>query len=146
MSVYEVPPEAIIQRLADHLKKRVEAVSAPSWASFVKTGAHREKPPQDPDWWYARCASILRKLYVKGPLGVSKLRNIYGGKRRRGGRPPHFRKGSGAIVRRALQQLGKAGLVQSINRKGRDLTNEGRSLLEKMAINVKGELAKRPKK
>lgn len=145
MSVHEVPPEAIVKMLADHLKKRVEAVSAPAWAAFVKTGVHRENPPQDPDWWYLRCASILRKLYVKGPLGVSRLRNMYGGKRRRGGRPPHFRRGSGAIVRKALQQLGKAGLVRS-NGRGRDLTGEGRSLLEKMAINLKGELAKRPSK
>ncbi|HID90846.1 TPA: 30S ribosomal protein S19e [Candidatus Bathyarchaeota archaeon] len=145
MSVREVPPDLFIERLAGYLKRRVEAVSPPPWAPFVKTGVHKERPPQSPDWWYTRCASLLRKLYVKGPSGVSRLRKVYGGKRRMGVRPPHFRRASGAIIRHALQQLEDAGLVRSAD-KGRELTSEGRSLLEKIAIRIKRELAKERRK
>ena len=61
-----------------------------------------------------------------------------------GGRPPKFAKGSGAIIRRILQQLEAAGLVQKYDRKGRVLTEKGRELLEEAAKAVlKAEAARK---
>ena len=54
--VYDVPADLLISKLADILKN--EDIPAPSWAPFVKTGSHADKPPQDPDWWHTRCASF----------------------------------------------------------------------------------------
>ena len=67
--VYDVPADVLIERLADILKN--EDIPAPSWAPFVKTGAHADKPPQDSEWWHTRCASIMRKIYFNGPIGVN---------------------------------------------------------------------------
>ncbi|MFX0169986.1 MAG: 30S ribosomal protein S19e [Candidatus Hodarchaeota archaeon] len=131
-TVYDVPAEELIPRIAEELKKAKE-VQPPEWTNFVKTGVHKERPPTDPDWWYLRCASILRRLYVKGPTGVSRLRTAYGGRNRRGSRPDHFAKGSGSIVRKALQQLESAGLVEHDKGTGRQLTSQGRSFLDKLA-------------
>ena len=144
---YDVPPDKLIERLARYLKREVEAVRPPEWAIFVKTGSHVQRPPQDPDWWYVRCASLLRKLYIHGPIGVERLRSMYGGRKDRGHRPEHHRKAGGSIIRKALQQLEAAGLVQKVTDAkghviGRALTPEGRSLLDCIATEVKRELEK----
>ncbi|MEM2864516.1 MAG: 30S ribosomal protein S19e [Candidatus Bathyarchaeia archaeon] len=135
-TVYDVPPELFIGRLARHLRENYEEVIPPPWAYFAKTGPHKERPPQDREWWYVRCASILRKLYILGPIGVSRLRREYGGRSRRGRSSEHAWKGGGSSVREPLQQLEKAGLVEKKGREGRALTREGRSLLDRIAAEV----------
>ncbi len=135
----DVPAQEFVNRLKEELKKFKE-ISPPQWSFFVKSGAHRERPPQQPDFWYIRAASILRRIYIDGPVGVERLRTYYGGRRRRGRRPPKFRKASGAIIRKILQQLESAGLVKKEDRKGRILTSKGRSLLDKIAKVVWDEL------
>ncbi len=132
LRVLTVNPEKLIKRVAAYLKE-AQLVKPPPWAIFSKTGVHKERPPSDPDWWYIRCAAILRKVYLKGPIGVSRLRTIYGGRHRRGHRPPAFAKGSGSIIRKALQQLEAAGLVTKEGKKGRVATSKGRELLEEAA-------------
>ncbi len=122
----------LIEKIANYLKEN-KVIEPPPWAMFVKTGVHKEHPPQNPDWWYIRAASIMRKLYLKGPIGVSRLRTIYGGKHRLGHHPPKFSKGSGAIIRKILQQLETAGLLEKADKKGRRLTRKGRELLEEAA-------------
>jgi small subunit ribosomal protein S19e len=117
--------------LKEELKKFKE-ISPPAWAKFVKSGAHRERPPQQEDFWYIRAASVLRRLYLDGPVGVERLRTFYGGRKRRGHKPAHFRKASGSILRKILQQLEKAGLVEK-DKKGRKLTSKGRSFIDKLA-------------
>lgn len=139
-TVYDVPADALIERVASYFKANVAGIRPPEWAAYVKTGSHVERPPQDPDWWYIRCASLLRKLYLNGPIGVSRLRKMYGGRKRRGTRPAHFRKAGGSIIRHALQQLEAAKLVSKEDREGRILTPQGRSLLDAMAAQIKKEL------
>ncbi len=140
-TVYDIPPNVLIRRLAQDLKSR-EEVQSPEWAEYAKTGAHKERAPDDADWWYVRCASILRKVYLNGPIGTEKLRIAYGGKKRRGTRPNRFQKGSGAVVRTALQQLERAGFIKKRGNKGREMTNIGRSYMDKLSAALKQELAK----
>jgi len=138
VGVFDVYPNDLIDKAAEELKKIAE-IKPPEWAKFVKTGVHKERPPSDPDWWYKRVAAILRTIYVRGPIGVSKLRTKYGGKQRRGHKMPHHKKGSGSIIRKALQQLEKAGLVKQSEdklKKGRMITPKGRSFLDRIAINI----------
>ena len=144
---YDVPADLLIKRLAKYLKDEVDEVRPPEWAMFVKTGPHVQRPPQDPDWWYVRCASLLRKLYMRGPIGVERLRGMYGGRKDRGHRPEHHVKASGSIIRKALQQLEAAGLVAKATDEkghviGRVLTPKGRSLLDRIATQIKRELEK----
>jgi small subunit ribosomal protein S19e len=106
---------------------------------LVKTGVHKEMPPENPDWWFVRCASILRRVYIDGPVGVSRLRTFYGGKQRRPVATGAFAKGSGSIVREALQQLEKAGYVKKM-KTGRQITKEGQSFLDDMAHGIKSKL------
>jgi small subunit ribosomal protein S19e len=139
---YDVPPSLLIERLSQYLKDNVDSIKQPEWAPFVKTGVHNQRAPQNPDWWYIRCASLLRKIYIKGPIGVEHLRSEYGGRKDRGVKPEHARKGSGAIIREALHQLEAAGFVETLERKGRVVTPEGRRLLDIMSTEIKKELEK----
>jgi len=139
MTVCDVPAEAFIQKLTKYLLENVDEVTPPSWGAFVKTSVHSQRPPDMEHWWYTRCASLLRKIYLKGPVGVSRLRLEYGGKSPGRGRPEHSRRGGGNILRKALQQLEKAGLVETTPRNGRVITGKGRSLLDKLAAEIKAE-------
>ena len=139
---YDVPASVLITRLAQHLKSNIDKVAPPKWAAFVKTGSRAERPPENPEWWFTRCASLLRKIYLKGPIGIAHLRSDYGGRIDRGVRPEHARKGGGAIIRNALQQLEAAGLVEILGKRGRVLTGEGRRLLDRLSTELKKELEK----
>ncbi len=139
MSVFDVPAELLIQRTAEKLKN---AISPPEWSNFVKTGVNRERAPEQKDWWYLRVASIFRRVYIDGPVGIERLRTFYGGRKRRGVRPSHFAKGSGAILRNALHQLEQLGYIAK-TREGRVVTPAGRAFLDKIASEVKEELAQK---
>jgi len=134
---FDVDANVLVERLAEKLKSD-ENIKPPEWAGYVKTGAHKEKLPVQKDWWYIRSAAVLRKLYVRGPLGVERLRAEYGGAKRRGCRPSKAAKGSGAIIREILQQLESAGFVSRLEREGRVLTPKGRAFLDSVAYEVKG--------
>ncbi|MGV8151170.1 MAG: 30S ribosomal protein S19e [Candidatus Woesearchaeota archaeon] len=133
MSTYEEEPRVVIENLGKELKK---IIKQPEWAPYVKTGMHKERPPQDKDWFYIRTAAIFRTIALKGPIGVSKLRVKYGGRKNNGVAVEHFYKGSGNIIRKALQELDKAGLTQQAEKgkhKGRIITPKGQSFLSKIS-------------
>ena len=132
----DVPSDALINNLSKFLKENVGEVAPPSWALTAKTGSHRERPPASPDWWYNRCASLLRKLYLHGPVGIARLRVEYGGRLRHGTHIEHSRVAGGSAIREPLQQLQKAGCIAVEAKKGRKLTPEGISLLNRVAADV----------
>jgi len=139
-TAYDIPADVLINRLSGYLKENIREIQPPEWAGYVKTGSHTERVPQNPDWWYVRSASMLRKLYMKGPVGVSRLRKEYGGRKRRGVRPAHFAKAGGNIIRTILQQLEQAGLAQKDGVRGRTVSSKGRSLLDAMSTQIKRDL------
>ncbi len=137
-SIYDVDATELIEKAAEELGKD-ENIKAPEWASFVKTGMHKERAPARTDWWQVRAASVLRSVYKLGPVGVSKLRVKYGGIKNRGYAPGRFYAGSGNIIRKILQQLEKAGYLKKEDKskhKGRVLTPKGKSLLDKLATQI----------
>ena len=143
-TVYDVPPNKLIPHIAEKLKKD-PALKEPEWAHYVKTGTHREKVPSQPDWWYTRLAAVLRKVYVKGPIGSSRLTSEFGGYRDRGSKPNRAVKGSGSIARKALMMLEENGYLEKNKNKGRVVTAKGRSFLDNSSEEVMKELQKENK-
>jgi small subunit ribosomal protein S19e len=135
--VYELDSQEYNLKLAEALKQ-VPEFGEPEWAQFVKSGPAKERPIDEPDFWYKRAASVLRQIYKKGSVGVNRLRTKYGSKKNRGFKPEEFRKGSGKIIRVILQQSDKAGFteiqkhVRGVRSKkpGRILTDKGKKFLE----------------
>lgn len=139
MTVYDVEGGKLIERASQELGK-LEQMKMPEWAKFVKTSSARERHPVKPDWWCIRAASILRKISMKGPIGVSKLRKDYGGKARRGHRKNKVYPGSGKIIRVILQQLEKIEFIKQDEKsghKGRVATPKGLKFLNSMSKEVK---------
>ncbi|HYB76274.1 MAG TPA: 30S ribosomal protein S19e [Nitrososphaerales archaeon] len=134
VNVRDVPSEKLIGALAEQVKD-LPTVKEPDWAHFVKTGSHAERPPDKADWWFTRAASLLRKLYLHGPVGLSDLERAYGGSKALAYYPKHHRNGAGSPIRKVLQQLEQAELV-SKTPKGRILTAKGRAMLDKASREI----------
>jgi small subunit ribosomal protein S19e len=139
---YDVPASKFIEKLAKYLRENVDEVQPPAWASVAKTGTHVEKQPQNPNWWYIRSASMLRKVYVHGPIGIEKLRAEYGGRKDFGTKPEHAVKAGGSNIRKILQQLEAAGLIQKSSPQGRKTSPKGRKLLQEVAEDLHKDLVK----
>lgn len=141
VTLYDVPTEDLIEEVADRLEDRIEE---PGWAAFVKTGADRELPPQQEDFWHRRAASLLRKVADRGPIGVGKLAADYGGAKQGSTRyrvaPPRHADGSRNIIRTILQDLEEEGFVETAQGEGRRITADGRAFLDEAASDVLDEL------
>ncbi|MBN2368300.1 30S ribosomal protein S19e [Candidatus Woesearchaeota archaeon] len=147
VSIYDVSPRELIEEAAKQLEKMPE-MAPPEWASFVKTGRHNERPPAEKNWWYIRSAAVLRAIYKLGPIGVSKLRTKYGGRKNRGHKPDKTFKSGGNILRKIMQKLELIGFVKQAQvgvHKGRMITPQGKSFIDKIIIKIKPKYAK-PKK
>ena len=139
MGILDVPAWELIEEIARDLKSS-RKVAQPNFTVYAKSGAHRERAPQNPDWWYVRCASILRRLYVDGPHGVQSLRSYYGGTRNRGVAPSHFKKGSGKVIRTCLQALESQGFLAKVEKTGRRVSPAGEKYLYAKAKELGGKL------
>lgn len=137
--MYEIKAQEYNLKLAEALKK-IPEFQEPEWARFVKSGAAKERPIDDENFWHKRAASVLRNIYKTGSIGVQRLRTKYGSKKNRGFKPEAFAKGSGKIIRTILQQSDKAGFTEiqkpvrgvKSKRPGRILTDKGKKFLEEI--------------
>jgi small subunit ribosomal protein S19e len=139
---HDVQPQQFIDKLAKYLKENVDQVQPPAWAALAKTGSHVEKQPQNPDWWYTRAASILRKVYTHEPIGLEKLRADYGGRKGFRVTPNRVSKAGGNNIRKILQQLETAGLLQTASPQGRKMAPKGRKLLQEIADDLHKDIVK----
>jgi small subunit ribosomal protein S19e len=130
-TVYDVPADKLIAETAKDLKEN-QKLEMPKWAELVKTGTHKERRPHDENWWFVRAASMLRRIYIDGPVGVQRLRTFYGGRKNRGHKPEQFRRASGKILRTILKDLDAKGLTES-SRGGRKMSVKGQSYLDKLS-------------
>jgi len=135
VTAYDVPAEKLIALTAAKLRE-IDTIKPPEWAEFVRTGRHTEKAPSQKDWWYTRAASILRKVYILGPIGTSRLAEEYGGFADRGSKPNKAVKGSRNIARKCIMQLEAGGLVAKNKNKGRIITAKGQKMLDSLAKEI----------
>jgi small subunit ribosomal protein S19e len=136
--IIEVNANELINKTAEELKRQ-KMVQPPMWSNFVKTGTSKQRHPDNDEWWYFRAAAVLRTIARLGPIGTQKLRTRYGSKKGRGHKPEHFYKASGSIIRKILQQLEKSSLIKQTQvgfHKGRVLTPQGTSFLDKIAVQL----------
>ena len=135
--VYELDAQEYNLKLAEALKQ-IPEFKSPEWVEFVKSSPSKERPIEDPDFWYKRAASILRQIYRQKTVGVNRLKTKYGSKKNRGYKPERYMKAGGKIIRTILQQADTAGFTEIIKIKsrteksGRKLTNSGKKFLEEI--------------
>lgn len=89
-------------------------------------------PPQDPDWFYVRAASIARHVYCRKTVGVGRLRKVHGTAKNRGSRPSKHVDASGSVDRKVMQSLAKIGILEIDEEKGgRRITQAGQRDLDR---------------
>ena len=134
MGVRDIEAKELINAVAEKLRSMKE-LEPPVWSKFIKTGSHRQRTPDNTDWWLVRSASLLRKIYFYGPVGTNRLRTVYGGGKNRGTKPRRHRKASGAVLRKMLHQLEAAGFIKFVDKpkKGRIVTAKGQKFLDAAA-------------
>ncbi|MEM4221984.1 MAG: 40S ribosomal protein S19 [archaeon] len=145
MKIGDYNPSEVTKAIGEELKK-IPEIRPPEWALWVKTGPNKERLPQK-DWWYIRCAGILRRLATGIEIGVNRLSTVYGSRKKRGSRPEHHAKCGRNHIRKMLQQLEKLGFVEK-SKKGRKITAKGmewvKKVLEKLTpqkpVEIKVEL------
>ncbi|NYZ77716.1 30S ribosomal protein S19e [Candidatus Micrarchaeota archaeon] len=135
VTAYDVETNRLIAKVAERLKDA--KIAKPAFVGLVKSGAHCSRPPEQDDFWYARCASILWQAYARTKVGTGRLRRHYGGRKRRGVRPERQMRAGGSTIRKAMQELEKAGFMAK-EKVGRSLTAKGRKLLDNAAKEVSG--------
>lgn len=111
-------------------------MKVPEQMDIIKTAKFKELAPNDPDWFYTRCASILRHLYHRRPAGVGAITKIYGGRKRNGVHPSHFCRSADGAARKALQSLEAVKLIEKHPDGGRVLTPQGQRHLDHIANQI----------
>lgn len=134
-NVYEVSAQELVREAAKRLKAVIKP--QPEYLHYAKSGANKERQPQDPDFWYVRSASLLRYVYTSGPVGVSRLRTRYGSRKEHTVHRKHHMAAGGSIIQDSLNALEQASLVRK-TKSGREITPKGRSFLDK----ISGEVSK----
>ncbi|KAK4354248.1 hypothetical protein RND71_026442 [Anisodus tanguticus] len=131
-TVKDVSPHDFVKAYASHLKLSGK-MELPEWTDIVKTGKLKELAPYDPDWYYIRAASMARKIYLRGGIGIGGFRRICGGNQRNGSCPRHFCKSSGSVARHILQQLQTMNIIDFEAKGGRRITSNGQRDLDQVA-------------
>ena len=131
-NIYDIKSSELVQAAAEKLKDKIKK---PGYIDYVKSGAGRERPPESPDFWYMRSASILRQVYLNGPIGVSRLTTRYGNRKRHLVGKKHHAQASGSIIRDSFAELEGIEYVKR-TKGGRTITPAGKSFLDKIAKEI----------
>jgi small subunit ribosomal protein S19e len=134
-TVKDVDQDKVVVAVALFLKKSGK-LKVPDNMDIVKTSKSKELGPYNPDWFYVRCAAILRRMYHRGPIGVGCVKKIFGANKRNGGKPSHFCRADGAISRRAVQALENIKLIEKHAEGGRKLSAQGQRDLDRIASQI----------
>ncbi len=132
-NIFEVKGDVLVKRVAEKLKE--QNIPRPIYVDYVKTSPSKERIPQDKDFWYMRCASILRQVYINGPVGVSRLRTRYGSNKAHTVTKHHHRRAGGSLIKDAFDALEKNNYIKK-TKKGRVIAPAGKSLLDKTSNEI----------
>jgi small subunit ribosomal protein S19e len=83
VTLKDVDQHKFVKAFAQFLKKTGK-LRVPEWVDLVKTSRAKELAPYDPDWYYTRCAAVVRHIYIRSPIGVGSVTKIFGTRKRNG--------------------------------------------------------------
>lgn len=137
ITLKDVDQHKFVKAFSAFLKKTGK-LDVPDWVDLVKSAKFKELAPYDPDWFYTRCAALLRHIYFRAPVGINTITKIFGGRKRNGVRPSHYCRSSGSVARKALQALENLKLIEKVpDNRGRRLTAQGRRDVDRIAAQIK---------
>ncbi|XP_034663063.1 LOW QUALITY PROTEIN: 40S ribosomal protein S19b [Drosophila subobscura] len=135
VTVKDVDQHVLTKVLSDFLKKSGK-ITVPEQADYIKTAKFKETAPTDRDWFYTRCASIMRHLYFRSPAGVAALTKVYSGRKRNGVMPAKYCRSSDGCIRMAFHALEAARMIEKHPEGGRKLTPTGQRDMDRLANRI----------
>nr|CAJ17209.1 ribosomal protein S19e [Eucinetus sp. APV-2005] len=141
VTLKDVDQQKFVKAFASFLKKTGK-LRVPEWVDLVKTARFKELAPYDQDWYYIRCAALVRHIYIRSPVGVGSVTKIFGGRKSNGTLPSHFCRSAGGVARKALQSLEQLKLIEKHPEGGRRITSQGRRDLDRIAAQIKAKAKK----
>ena len=134
-TVRDVNGWRFVKALARHFKQEGK-LFVPRCTEIVKTSHGRERAPQNEDWYYIRCAAVLRALYLRPGQGYGGLSKRFGIKKNRGSQPEITTRGARGLLHWACRSLEGLKLVTKGKESGHVVTKEGRKKADTIAFNV----------
>lgn len=134
-TVRDVPAAKFVKGLAAQLKREGKLM-VPNIAEFAKTSHGRERAPQNDDWYYTRCAAVLRRVYLR-PAGLGGLSKPFGNKKNKGCLPEATIRAATGPLHWACKSLEQLKLLAKGKKSGRIVTREGQRRADTVAFNVK---------
>ena len=135
-TVKDVPANKWVRAMASHLKQSGK-LFVPNCTEYIKQSSANDRGPQNPDWYYYRCAAVLRRIYQRPGVGYGGLSKPFGMKKNNGSRPEHFVRASKGPLHWVCKSLEGMKLIQKGKVSGRVITREGRRKADAIAFNVK---------
>ena len=135
-TVRDVAANKWIKAMAQQFKREGKLM-VPTCTDFLKTSHGRERAPQNHDWYFYRCAAVLRHIYLRPGNGYGGLSKSFGGKKNRGCLPELTVKAATGPLHWACKSLEGLKLVAKGKVKGRVITREGRKRCDTVAFNAK---------
>ena len=124
-----------IKAAAKHFKSEGK-LFVPNCTELVKTSHGRDRAPQNVDWYYIRCAAVLRAIYLRPGQGTGGLSKRFGIKKNRGSRPEITTRASRGLLHWCCRSLEGLKLLAKGKESGRVVTKEGRKKVDTIAFNV----------
>merc|ERR1712100_198974 len=134
-TVRDVAANKWIKAMAQQFKREGKLM-VPNCTDFLKTSHGRERAPQNNDWYYYRCAAVLRKIYLRPGNGYGGLSKAFGNKKNKGSLPESTVRASIGPLHWACKSLEGLKLIGKGKAKGRVLTREGRKRCDTVAFNA----------
>ncbi|EPY29798.1 small subunit ribosomal protein S19e [Angomonas deanei] len=118
--------------------KREGKLFVPNCTEIVKTSHGRERAPQNPDWYYIRCAAVLRAIYLRPGEGYGGLSKRFGNKKNNGSCPEHTVRSARGLLHWSCKSLSKLGLLEKglSDQGGHRVTKQGRKVADALAFQV----------
>jgi len=143
LPVKDVKQQHFLMMLGHYMRKtkRIEVMDKdnklPDWVDHAKTACFKELAPLSKHWLYHRMACVMRRVYMRHPIGVGQLTKTFGGlNKQRGVRPNKTGRGAKKNIRYCLQAAEKNGWIKK-GEKGRVMTVAGLNFMEDFARRLK---------
>ena len=134
-TVRDVHTQRWVKAMASHLKQEGK-LFVPRCSELIKTSHGRERAPQNPDWYYVRCAAVLRAIYLRPGTGYGGLSKRFSNKKNRGSQPEQYQKAARGPLHWCCRSLEGLKLIQKGKTSGRIITKDGRKKVDTVAFNV----------
>ena len=135
-TVRDVSANKWVRAMAGHLKQSGK-LFVPNCTELMKQCNANQRAPQNPDWYFYRCAAVLRRVYCRPGTGYGGMGKAFGMLKNNGSRPEKTVKALRGLLHWACRSLEGLKLIQKGKEQGRILTREGRRACDTIAFNVK---------